>query len=154
MIIRCLSCHRRERLEEGHRLVESPGGSRRPTMHPELAAWRTLRAGRAGETDPVVDRCTACQQPMIGPGKAIPWTIHTPEGDVEVADALTGPKGPMTLDEADFWIEEQLRERLEIKPGLFLFQASVLSTMLVPLALWVFAVICFFTFVIRFGNGS
>lgn len=91
---------------------------------------------------------------MIGPGKAIPWTIHTPEGDVEVADALTGPKGPMTLDEADFWIEEQLRERLEIKPGLFLFQASVLSTMLVPLALWVFAVICFFTFVIRFGNGS
>ena len=152
--VHCPSCHRRERWDNGQREVESPGGARVPAGHPELAAWRTLRAALQGESAPVVGRCPACDQPMIGEATAVPWTIHTPEGDLVVDGVLTGPKGKMTVDEANFWVEEQLRERIEVKPGLWLFQASVMSTMLVPIGLWVFALVCFLTFIVNFGRGS
>ncbi len=152
-VILCPSCHRRERWEDNDRSVESPGGARLPTVHPELAAWRTVLAAYRGETEPVVAACSECHQPMIGPEPAIPWTIRTPQGDLLVAGDLSGPDGPMSEADADFWVEEQLREKLDAKPGLWLFQASVLSTMLVPMALWIFAIVCFFTFVLRFGKG-
>jgi hypothetical protein len=151
--IRCPSCHRRERWTDGLHEVESPGGARRPTVHPELAAWRTVLAARRGQTDPVVGRCAGCEQPMIGPAEAVPWTIHTPQGALVVDGVISGPKGEMSLGDADFWVEEQLREQLEIRPALWLFQATVLSTMVVPFLLWVTAMVCFMTFILNYGRG-
>jgi len=91
---------------------------------------------------------------MIGDAEPISWTIHTPEGDLIVDGTFMGPSGPLTEADAAFWVEEQLREQRVLKPGLWLFQASVMSTMLVPLTLWAFALVCFITFIINFGRGS
>ena len=152
--VHCPSCHRRERWVDGTVEVTATGGARRPTVHPELAAWRTVLAAHRGETAPVVGTCAGCAQPLIGDAPPIPWTLHTPEGDLVVDGSVVGPNGPMSEADAAFWVEEQLRERPEIKPGLWLFQTAKMSSMILPLlALWSFALICFITFIVNFGKG-
>jgi hypothetical protein len=152
--VHCPSCHRREHWQDGSKTVETPGGSRKPAVHPELAAWRTVLAAHRGETLPVVCACASCAQPMLGDGTAIPWTIHTPQGDLYITREFTGPEGPMTEAEAAFWAEETLRDVQPFQFFLRLFQAFVLTAVLTPiLSLWVFSLVCFLNFVITSGKG-
>jgi len=153
-VVHCPSCYRRERWEDGTQIVESAGGSRKPTVPPELAAWRTVFAAHRGQTPPVVCACAGCEQPMIGEGTPISWTIHTPQGDLHIDGGFTGPDGPMSEADAAFWAEETLRIVQPLQLGKRLFEAILLTAILTPvLSLWVFAFICFFNWVITFGKG-
>lgn len=151
MRVHCPSCMRREVWEGSERTVELEGGSRRPGVHPELAAWETLRGARASGVQ-VVAACV-CGQPLLGdgPGASIPWTVRAPGGDVVVDGGFTGPSGPLTEAEADAWVRAELREPVEV--GAAVFRGVVLLPMLVPLLLWVVAVTAVVTFLANFGRG-
>jgi hypothetical protein len=108
--VRCLGCFRVERWQPGSPPeVISAGGDRRPTVHPSLQAWRTLRRSRRGEVGAIVGRCPQCDQPLVlesGTRPALPrWEIPVPTGLLVVGPTIDAPQGPLTEDEADRWME-------------------------------------------------
>lgn len=99
-------------------LVE--GGARRASGHPSLAAWDVLRKVLDEDLGPVVGRCPHCAMPLIADGEGLPplasWSLPSPKGTVLVTpEGIQGPDGPLTVDAADAFLRDQLRERL--KPG-------------------------------------
>jgi hypothetical protein len=120
--VHCPSCHHRAVWWTNDGLIEvveviQVGGSRQPTTHPTLAAWRTWRASRVGELGPVVGACPACAQPLIadGPGlpAAPPWTLESAAGPFTVsAAALLGPSGQPVADAfVEATLDRELRAR-------------------------------------------
>jgi hypothetical protein len=153
--VRCLTCHRAETWAHDAAVgVTRPGGDRRPSVHPTLAAWRVLLRARRGEIGAVVGRCEACGQPLVAeqPGlqALLGWTLCTPDGDLVVGRTLEGPRGPLRDDEADRWMEAQFKTRSRIRPAMFLFQALLFSVLVVPMGCWLWAL--FYTFVYIFGS--
>lgn len=147
MNVRCPTCHRRETWSGPDDTVQQPGGSRRPSEHPEIVAWKILKRSRAGELGPMVGPCPVCGLPMVGdPGAPTPslaWTLNLPDGPVRVEhDALHGAPDEAALEAR---LEKAYGWKLEIKPGAFLFQTFVISASAIPIfLLWVWA--CVFTF--------
>lgn len=134
------------------------GGSRRPTVHPELAAWRIVAASLDGAEGVVVGACPACGQPLVGAAGAerAPWTIHLPKGD-PITVAADGTLAATTREQADLTIRAAYPTGFvlsDLAPGLALFQGSLLTLMLAPVLLWVLAVLSVFVFLTHFGNPA
>lgn len=135
-------------------LVE--GGSRRPSVHPQLAAWRTLVDAHAGRTGPVVAACAACGQPMVATTEGLPsieWTVQTPDGPVTVKrHGLRGPRGELDWNEANELIEEHYPD--EIALGDYIGPAAVLragwvALMAFPAVVWVGAALMVAVFLLN-----
>lgn len=152
MQVWCPSCHRRESRGPDGITVELAGGSRRPSEHPTLAAWRTLRKARQGGRI-VVGACV-CGQPMLAdpPAPGVPWTLETPDGPVQVGSDLVGPDGPLDEDAAEALLEGHFRERLALRPGVAAFRTGLIVMMLAPVLLWAAAVLGVIGFLIGFGT--
>lgn len=135
------------------------GGSRRPAVHPELAAWRTLVDAHAGRTGPVVAACAACGQPMVALEEGLPsieWTIHTPDGPVTAKrHGLRGPTGELDWNEANDLIEGHFPDEIAIGdyigPGALLRTAWV-SLMAFPAFVWVAAAMMVVVFLLNYGR--
>lgn len=154
--VTCRTCHRTERWRDGGavREVVVIGGGRRPTVHPDLAAWELLLEVHHGQSAPVVAACPACDQPMVGAGPSIPWTVHTPEGDLEVQDhTLRGPTGSLSWADADALVRRHHEDGLPwadyVGPKA-LMQGSAVALMLTPVALWVAAACTVVLFLVNF----
>lgn len=122
------------------------GGARRPSVHPELAAWRVATSAH------VVGACPACGQPLVsdGQGERIPWTVRLPDGE-----AVTVQADGTVADRADERVRAAYPTGLQLadlRPGLALFQGSLLTLMLGPVVLWVLAVIAVVVFLTHFGT--
>ncbi|MFT4624787.1 MAG: hypothetical protein ACI8PZ_003450 [Myxococcota bacterium] len=132
-----------EQWESGERVVQVEGGSRRPAVHPDLAAWHTVRGALAGDTGAVVAECPACAQPMVADegGQWLDWPLQTPDGAVMIrAGTLPANHSIAALDSA---LDAAWAERFDlraVRPGRALFQGGLLTLILVPIALWVIAV--------------
>lgn len=154
--VRCRSCHREERWEGERREVVAEGGSRRPSVHPELAAWRTLVDAHAGRTGPVVAACAACAQPMVAATEGLPsieWAIRTPAGPVTVKrHGLRGPRGELDWSEANELIEGFYPDELQL--GEWVGPAAVLRAgwvglMVFPAFVWVGAALLVTVFLLN-----
>jgi len=152
MNVRCTSCHRKERRDGDALTVELAGGLRRPTEHPTLAAWKTLRKAR--HDDSIVVGPCVCGQPLLGdgPGDSVPWTLDTPDGPIRVDREITGPNGPLDEDAAEALLERHFGWRLALKPGLALFQGTLMMAMLGPMMLWVVTIIIVVASLIGFST--
>ncbi len=134
-VARCISCLRRERRHDHDVVeVEMAGGARKPTLPPELAAWRTLRQVKAGELPAPAAVCAACGQPMFTVEGELPplaeWVFALPDGPIVV-----GPDG-VARDaddaEADQKIEAHHKPSITPPNGA---SAIVLASMLAIVAL-------------------
>lgn len=142
--VRCRSCHRLERWEGERREVLAEGGSRRPSVHPQLAAWRTLVDAHAGRTGPVVATCAACGQPMVATTEGLPsieWTVHTPDGPVTAKrHGLRGPAGELDWNEANALVERHYPEETALRDWVgpaAVLRAGWVGLMVVPVVVWV-----------------
>lgn len=103
--VRCASCHRVERWEEGVVHVELPGGSRRPAAAAPRVAFEALAAHLAGEQGPPVGRCSVCGQPLMlvqGEAPVIDWVVPLPDGEVTFSEGrLTCGDQPIGVDEVE-----------------------------------------------------
>ncbi|MCB9673749.1 MAG: hypothetical protein H6737_01455 [Alphaproteobacteria bacterium] len=152
MIASCPVCHRRERWDGGERHVEMEGGRRNPPVHPVLQAWRTCREAReAGRV--VVGRCV-CGQPLVAEaGTWMPWTLDTPKGPVVVrADGQSEAGGEIETERLDARLYAGLGPKIEIKPGLFVFQSTMMLSIVAPALLWLAALFVVIVFLIGFGS--
>lgn len=131
--------------------VRKPGGQRRPDPPAERVAWRVLLRSRRGEIGPVVGACEGCGQPMVADDRSAThglWRIRIPDGDVVVAEQIRGPSGEVwSDDEAHQRIEAALHE--PIRPIERLFEGALLTTMAVPILLWMSAVVMVFWFLLN-----
>ena len=76
------------------------------------------------------------------------WRIRIPDGDVVVAEQIRGPSGEVwSDDEAHQRIEAALHE--PIRPIERLFEGALLTTMAVPILLWMSAVVMVFWFLLN-----
>ena len=152
MRVHCPTCLRVERWEDAVQTVVAEGGRRRPSVHPELAAWRTVLASRRGEIGPIVGRCQGCEQPLVGDaGASIPWRIVLPEGALHIGDALEGPNGPLPEDLASAQVEAAYAERTS--PGRAAVQGALVASMLAPFLLWLLALWTTLWFLWNYGQG-
>lgn len=146
MIVRCATCHREERWEGADRAVVLPGGARRPDVPAPLAAWQVLRESFAGRADPVVGACPSCAQPLLAAGgRAVPFTVSTPKGDVVVARDIQGPAGVLDEAAADAFIRSQYPASLLPSRHDAVGTLMVLP-MLAVVALWCFSGAVIMTF--------
>lgn len=151
----CPCCHRIERVRGDVLEVVVPGGARRPAGAPERAAWETLAKAVRGLGPPVVGRCAACGQPMVGDGTPVGWEIPVPGGAISLHPDghLTGPRGAITVEEADRLVAETYAEP---PPGVAerlvgLFQVGLFAALLVPALLAVFMVVYVFWYLANVG---
>lgn len=151
MIATCSTCFRRERRDEGAVHVEVEGLVRKPSVHPVLAAWRSIRdARRDGRA--IVGACP-CGQPLLADaGPIAPWTLALPGGDVQIGEAITGPDGPLDELAVDRLVEAAYAEPWRIRPLQGAFEGVLLSALIGPVLLWVFAVGAVVLFLIRFAS--
>jgi len=150
--VECPSCHRLEEWQTDERTVCIEGGSRQPVGHPVLAAWKTLLSARShGQV--VVARCP-CGQPMLAStGTAIPWTLHTVEGEFQVdGTAQSGPNGPLSDSELSTLLEKRYGWKLELKPFQALFTSTMMLSILAPAILWVIALSIVIVFLVGLVN--
>lgn len=76
------------------------------------------------------------------------WRIHLPEGDVIISGEIRAPDGST-------WSEEQANQEIElalktpIRPAEGLFAGAVMTTMMVPILLWVSALVMVFWFLLN-----
>lgn len=124
-------------------VVVQPGGVRRASGHPSLAAWRRLHAARSGTGASVVGPCPKCGQPLLTDEAAAPhpaWTLDTPLGAFQVNETITHPDGTVLSDaEASELLEDLLRKRMVIAPFSFVLQSIFLTMGLAPILLWLVA---------------
>lgn len=162
--IRCLTCHHQARWQLGAGGPEpieitQPGGSRQPSVAPELASWRVWARSLRGELGPVVGRCPHCAQPVVTTETQAPWSdpwvLPTPLGEVTVgADQLLLHRSAADLDSLDGRLEEAMAPRLTVGsvfniPNLF---GMVFLTILgVLAALWIMAAMFLVRFYIAMG---
>ncbi len=135
--------------------VLAEGGARRPAVHPELAAWRVVRASLHGQDGVVVGPCPACGQPLVadGPAERAPWTVRVPTGDVVIG--ADGQIAGLSLAQADERVVAAYPTGFvlaDVKPGVALFQGSLLTLMLFPLLVWVAAAFIVVLFLANFGS--
>jgi hypothetical protein len=145
-----VSCHRVEAWDAAGHHVRVPGGQRRPVEHPQLAAWRVVARSLAGELGPIVGECAGCGLPLTAePGSDLPgwsWQFDLPEGPVTVLDGRFVPP----TDDLGGRLERLHRRGWNIRPATWLFQGSLMTLMLAPLALWVFAVVYVSFFLVNY----
>jgi len=138
-------------------VVRLPGGHRHPAAHPVLAAWETVRRALEDPQMQVVGRCPACDQPLVSSsGGATPftWTFDLPSGLLVVeGDAICGPEGPMSLEDADRWLRTQLPTAPEPGAGTFAFTTVTLAIAGAILGCWVLG-IAFLAWFFWFGTRS
>lgn len=128
MNVRCHSCFREERWEDGERSVVQPGGARKPTVHPTLAAWRAIR-----DHEGVVVGTCPCGQPLIGQGPEVPWKLQLPDGQIRIESGLHGPEGELTPDEVTAWVERHHAPRWN--DDLDLRETAIAMVLMSPLSL-------------------
>lgn len=130
---------------DGATTVVAPGGHRRPAEPEGIASWRIVRAAIEGGPA-VIGPCPACGLPMIGdPGPSATWTIALPDGVITIADGLiTGPSGPLSLDEAEQAIESALEDTKSL--GKTAYQTAMFSWIIVWFMVWLMALSCFSLF--------
>ncbi|MEZ4319322.1 MAG: hypothetical protein R3F61_17545 [Myxococcota bacterium] len=152
MKVACPSCFRAERWEGGEKHVDIEGGQRRPSVAPELAAWNTCRQAR--EAGRVVIGPCVCGQPMVAPsGEWHDWEIPTPAGRFVVrADGQDGPSGPIDTEAAQARLDALFREPFEVRPFLWLFQSTLMLSVIAPALLWTLAVGMVLLFLSSFMN--
>lgn len=144
--VACRSCHRLETWVAGTPPeVRTVGGLRRPTIHPQRAAFEVIAASLRGEPVRVVGTCAACGQPLVAPAgssiPSVPWSLALPGGGslvVEPGAGLQGPSGPLSLDEAEALIDGAYPTGWSWRGAgrrapVALFQGTVLTLMLGPL---------------------
>lgn len=133
MIAHCYSCFREERRDGDAVEVLQPGGARRPTVHPTLAAWRAIR-----DHDGVVVGTCPCGQPLIGEGPEVPWTLTLPDGEIRIEDGLHGTEGELTPEAVTAWVERHHRPRWndDIDVGETVFALVTMSPLSLVFVLW------------------
>ena len=123
--VRCICCHRVERWNDGTVTVWTEGGTRRPAGAPVVAAWNTLKRSLQHEIGPVVGKCDACGQPLIGESGMtwFDWTLElTDEPVVVTAQGVSDEEAlESALKAAYGW---KLRE---VRPALAIFQTVLIS---------------------------
>ena len=151
MKVVCRSCHREERWNGAHEVILE-GGRRRPTQHPTLMAWNTLRT--AHEAGLVAVGTCVCGQPLIGEGPRIPWTLTVPDGTIEVGATLASSRGPQTPEQVSTWVEGHHRARLldDIEPTQTVMQLVLMTPLLAPFLLWLFTMSLVTTFLYAFAQ--
>lgn len=163
LVVRCLTCHHRARWRD----VGAPepvevlqtGGSRRPAIPHELAAWRVWARSLRGELGPVVGRCPHCDQPLIseqpdGPSP-VSWVLPTPLGEVQIETEQIQLDGEVQdLASIDERLEAAMAPRFSPRSlfdirnlfgGVFLLILGVLAS------LWVMAALFLVRFIIAVG---
>jgi hypothetical protein len=158
--VRCSVCHREERWSDGHVEVVLEGGVRQPALDPPRAAFETWAASLRGELGPVAGTCDACGQPLIADGPvpdAAPHRLALPVGGwLEIGPGgVRGPEGPVPLDEALAEVQRAFPDGFvlsRVRPGLALFQGSLLTFMLAPFVLWLLAIGAVVLFLSNYGT--
>ena len=163
---KCLTCHRSETWTVKNnriifREVNLEGGARKLSVHPMLAAWRTLQQYRAEKIWRVIKPCAACGMPMAArQTRQVPmeWPLKIGEDTYFVGpDLNTGPNGPITDEALDALLMEAYRERFDAKklvsPTTY-FQMMVLSIFAVVFFAWLTSAFCLSQFYIgMFSRG-
>jgi hypothetical protein len=89
-------------------------------------------------SDQVVAICDGCDLPMTGPGTAVPWTFEVAGGSITVtASQIDGPDGSLTPERAEAILTERFQVAEPFEPGMALFKAGLISSLLAPFTLWV-----------------
>lgn len=163
LIVHCLTCHHRARWKDpgDPEPVEvlQTGGSRRPSVPHELAAWRVWARSLRGDLGPVVGRCPHCEQPLVSeePGGPSPvsWVLPTPLGEVQIEAEQVRLNGDVrdlaTLDEqleaamAPKFSPRSLLDVRNLFGGVFLTILGVLA------CLWFMAALFLIRFIIAVG---
>ena len=114
--LRCSCCHRVE--SDGAVLVE--GGARHPE-HPARFAWDVLKERRAA------GRCPVCDMPMLGDGPVVPYRIDVGGDALIVGEAVEGPDGPMSPEEAERWMAARLPRRAGSGAGPLAFSTLAIA---------------------------
>jgi len=98
---------------------------------------------------------------MLAPPPAAwqPWTLSLPDGRVYVVDQeeIRGPSGAASVAAVQALVVAAYPTGVrlsDLRPGLALFQGSLLTLMLAPFLLWVVAVLSVVTFLTHFGSAG
>ena len=152
---RCPTCFRTETWDtDGTQWVDQPGGSRRPADPAFADTWHTLAEWRRGGPV-VVGTCEACGQSLVsdtpGAEALTGWRLETPQGDLVLGEWITGPDGTMSVEDADAWIQAQVRadKRSTLKRQLPMlpFIAVAVVMVIVLFLVWLWAGTFFLNFV-------
>jgi len=80
------------------------------------------------------------------------WPIELPEGALQIDTEIRGPDGPVPLADAHARILKAHKPPLE--PGQAMFSGMLLTTMTVPVLLWMAAATTFFSFLYLLYSGG
>ncbi|MCA9569968.1 MAG: hypothetical protein KC656_19115 [Myxococcales bacterium] len=150
--VACDTCLRIETWTGATVDVEQEGGSRKPAIHPHLAAWDTLRTGL--EQGRRARGTCVCGQPLLDDGAAdaehppVPWDILLPDGTTyTVDDRPHGPDGPIEPAALTARLEAVWPRRQREPIGIVLFQAVTLGPVVLAIfTLWLMAATSLFLF--------
>ncbi len=154
--VRCGTCLRQEQWSDtGEVTVVAEGGHRRPALDPQWQRGRTALASFVGEIGPVVAVCAGCGQLMVAPGVTrprMPVRVDTPAGALTVDEAIAGPNGPLSRDEAEAFLRKQYHEGWT-KEIWQLPKFALFFVLLGPLAMWLFGVMFVASFLLSVYQG-
>lgn len=161
--VTCHVCHREERWTAGAAGpsvdVILEGGGRRPAIDPQWQRGRTALQSVQGEIGPVVGMCEACGQLLVAEGamEGVPSMlvrIDTPQGALLIdRDSVEGPTGPLTPIQAEAFLAGQYKPPMLEGMGQQVMAAALLTGLIGPFLVWVFAVIAVTTFLLAVYQG-
>ncbi len=131
------------------------GGSRKPAVHPALAAWQTIHQARE-DGRIVVGRCV-CEQPQLADADSglpwFDWVLDTPDGPVTLTrSGIEGAQGPVDPQEFQARMKKWFGWRFEFRPFLWMFQSTVMLSIVAPALLWLCALIAVIVFLSGLAN--
>jgi hypothetical protein len=124
-------------------------------VHPALAAWQTVEKARE-DGRVVVGRCV-CDQPLTADGASelpwFDWVLDTPDGPVTLtARGAVGSEGPIDGTAFQARMTKWFGWRFEFHPFLWMFQSTVMLSIVAPALLWLCALIAVIVFLSGIAN--
>lgn len=158
MLAVCPTCHRKERWTNGVREVLIEGGARQPASSLEREGFDRVFAASQGEVGPIVGACP-CGLPLVGEAGAPvgDYLLALPPGELRVSPGgVTLAGEPVDLDAlaAKVHVAFPLAVSDGATPTERLFAGSLLTMMLFPVVVWVFAVSVVVVFYSHWASGG